>query len=211
MTEALHLPYGRPLVRADLDAMPDDGRKYELMDGILFVTPSPFAPEQLAEMPDDGHRYELIDGILVVSPAPKQLHQIVVGELFVALRSACPAEARVLIAPFDVALDAETIVQPDLLVARKTDLTEKNLPGAPLLAVEVLSPSTRALDLSLKKRRYADAGCPHYWIVDPDAPSITAWTLLDGTYAQTADAHDDEPFAVTEPFEVTFTPASLTR
>lgn len=65
------------------------------------------------------------------------------GELFVLLRAACPADLKVLLAPFDVALAADTVVQPDIVVARRTDLTSRDLPTAPVLAVEVLSPSTR--------------------------------------------------------------------
>ena len=96
----------------------------------------------LESMPDDGHRYELFDGALVVTPAPSMLHQTVSIELAMVLRLACPPELKVLAAPLDVLLGKNTGVQPDLLVARLADLAEKNLPTAPLLAVEILSPRT---------------------------------------------------------------------
>lgn len=205
------LPYGRSLTYADLGALREDCRKYELFDGILVVTPSPLSHDQLRSLPDDGHRYELIDGVLVVSPAPKRRHQIAVGEMFVILRAAGPDWARALLAPFDVVLPDTTVLQPDVFVARLSDLTDDGLVGPPLLAVEVLSPSTRAFDLAVKKDRLARAGCPHYWTVDPDRPSITAWTLVDGEYVRSAEAAGDHTFAVTAPFAVELIPADLIR
>ncbi len=179
--EVLGLPRGRALTRADLDAMPDD-----------------------------GHRYELIDGTLIVSPAPRPLHQRAIGNLYVLLRAAAPAHVEVLFAPLDVALTDDTVIQPDLIVAPRDAFTERDLPTAPLLAVEVLSPSTRGIDLLLKKDRLERAGCLHYWVVDPDEPSVIAWDLTDGSYRQAARAAGDEPFEASTPFPVAFTPAGLT-
>ena len=154
-------PRSRPLTRRDLDAMPDD-----------------------------GHRSELIDGCLVVTPAPTPRHQIVVSGLLRLLSTACPADLRVLVAPLDVVLADDTVVQPDVLVARRDDFTERDLPVAPLLAVEVLSPSTRRVDVTLKRARYEAAGCPSYWVLDPDHPSLTAWNLQDG-YVEVAHVEGD--------------------
>lgn len=179
-TEVLGLPRGRALTRRDLDVMPDD-----------------------------GHRYELLDGVLVVSPAPRFRHQDAVGALFKALDAAANGRLKVLFAPFDVLLSEDTVIQPDLLVAPREAFTERDLPGPPLLAVEVLSPSTRGIDLLLKKERLQRAGCPHYWVVDPDEPSITAWTLVDGAYVEVARASGDVTFEVTDPLAVRLTPASL--
>ncbi|MFT4085561.1 MAG: Uma2 family endonuclease [Gordonia sp. (in: high G+C Gram-positive bacteria)] len=102
-----------------------------------------------------------------MSPAPTPRHQRASGRLFVALSAVCPPGVEALSAPLDVALTTDTVIQPDIVVAFTTDLTEHNLPTAPLLAVEALSPSTREIDLHLKKARLARAGCPHYWMVDP--------------------------------------------
>lgn len=179
-TELLGLPRGRALTRADLD-----------------------------RLPDDGHRYELLDGILVVSPAPRYVHQVAVGNLLVRLASTLPAHLQVLVAPFDVVLADDTVIQPDLLVAPRAEFTERDLPGPPLLAIEVLSPSTRGIDLLLKKERLARAGSPHYWVVDPDLPSITAWTLRDGAYAEAGAATGADLFEVDEPFPIRFSAASL--
>ena len=174
------MPRGREFTRADLDAMPDD-----------------------------GHRYELIDGILVVTPAPSARHQTIVLNLAIALKQACPDEFQVFVAPFDVALAVDTIVQPDLLVARRVDLTERDLPAAPVLAVEVLSPSTCRVDLTLKRSRYEAAGCPSYWVVDADEPSLTAWELRDGGYVEVAHVTGDEQFVISTPYNVTVTPTAL--
>ncbi len=176
------LPYGRELTRADL-----------------------------AAAPDDGHRYELIDGVLVVSPAPRVRHQWVLSGLFRILDNACPPHLKLLFAPVDVVLADDTVIQPDLVVAPHEAFTESDLPVAPLLAVEVLSPSTRGVDLLLKKDRLQRAACPHYWVVDPDEPSVTAWDLVDGGYRERAHVSGTKPFEVTTPFPVSFTPASLTE
>jgi len=89
--------------------------------------------------PDDGRRHELIDGVLLVTPAPSVRHQVAVANLFALLRAGCPESLIALTAPLDVALADDTIVQPDLVVARRQDFTEQDLPTAPLLVVEVLS------------------------------------------------------------------------
>jgi len=174
------LPRGRALTRADLDAIPDD-----------------------------GYRYELIDGALIVSPAPRIVHQVAVVRLLVTVEGARSDEFLALTAPTDVVLADDTVVQPDLIVARRSDFTDRDLPVAPLLAVEVLSPSTRGIDLLLKKDRLERAGCRHYWVVDPDEPSITAWSLVDGGYQQTGRATGDDPLEIVDPFVCTVIPSAL--
>jgi Uma2 family endonuclease len=199
---------GQPFTAADLASMPDDGRHYEVVDGALIVTGGT-TPAYLETTPDDGLRYELIDGVLVVTPSPGLHHQVVVSELLVLLYGAATEGCRVLVAPFDVALDAATVVIPDVLVARRSDLTAKNLPASPLLAVEVLSPSTRRIDRTRKFEKYQRAGIPSYWIVDPLVPSLVAWELRDGAYVRVAEVSGEEAFAATEPFPVTVVPAAL--
>ena len=176
------LPYSRPLTRDDLDAMPDD-----------------------------GHRYELLDGMLIVSPAPRHLHQRAVGRVFRLLDDAAPADLEALMAPFEVVLAIDTVFQPDLLVAAREDFTDRDLPAVPLLAVEVLSPSTRLFDLNTKKARYEQAGVPSYWVIDcdKDAPSVTVWELLDGGYAEAGRATGDETIHVERPYPVRLCPVDL--
>ncbi len=100
-------------------------------------------------------------------------------------------------------------MQPDLLVARRVDFTTRDLPVAPLLAVEILSPSTRRFDLMLKRSRLEAAGCASYWVVDPHRPSLVAWDLRDGVYVEVANVSGDEVFRATRPFDVAVIPADL--
>lgn len=138
-----------------------------------------FTEDDLPGMPDDGNRYEIVDGSLIVTPSPIRRHQRAVVALTRRLAQACPPDLEVLVAPFDVRISATTVLQPDVLVTSRDDGDQRQLPGPPLLAVEVLSPSTRLIDLGLKRARYEAAGCPSYWVVDPVAPSLTAWQLVD--------------------------------
>lgn len=179
-TEPPPARHGGPFVRADLDAMPDDGR-----------------------------RYELIDGILIVSPSPRFRHQFVLSELNDVVKAACPDDLVVLFAPFDIALDDANVMQPDLLVARKSAFTERDLPTAPLLAVEVLSPSTARVDRTLKWDRYRTAGTPAYWIVDPGTPSITIWELEGDRYVEKAHLTGDAEHTVEIPFPMTLRASAL--
>ncbi|MEJ7833334.1 MAG: Uma2 family endonuclease [Nocardioides sp.] len=168
-----------------------------------------FTPADLAAMPDDGNRYELIDGALIVTPSPVTRHQVAVGELHLLLRLACPDSLRVLMAPLDVTISSNTVMQPDLLVAPRDSFLVEGLAGAPLLAVEVLSPSTRHIDLGLKRSRYEAAGCASYWVLDAAAPSIVAWELEDGAYVEVGRAVADEALVVARPFALTLVPRDL--
>ncbi|MEJ7831516.1 MAG: Uma2 family endonuclease [Nocardioides sp.] len=102
----------------------------------------PFTRDDLDSMPDDGYRYEIIDGALIVTPAPSWDHQRAQGRLMVMLANLCPPDLEVLSAPFDVALAEDTVIEPDIVVARTADYARRGLATAPVLAVEVLSPST---------------------------------------------------------------------
>jgi Uma2 family endonuclease len=163
----------------------------------------------LADAPDDGHRYELIDGVLIVSPAPSQRHQRASFLLAMRLEAACPPEFQVIPAPFNVVLAVDTVVQPDILVGRIAEFTDADLPAAPVLAVEVLSPSTWRFDLVLKRSRFESAGVAHYWVVDPAEPSITVWTLTDGAFAEPRRAVGDEELVIDEPFALRLRPRDL--
>lgn len=182
MTAVTALPFSRPLTRADL-----------------------------AGLPDDGHRYELIDGTLIVSPGPQLPHQDMVGNLHLLLRAACPPHLKVVLAPFDVVLADDTVIEPDLLVAPREQFTRADLPGPPLLAVEVLSPSTRRVDLLLKRDRLQAAGVPSYWLVDPAEPSVTVLELRDGVYVQAGSGSGtgSEPVDVVLPFPLRLVAADL--
>lgn len=171
----------------------------------------PFTVDDLEGMPDDGKRYELIDGELLVSPAPRYAHQIVSMELSALLHAVCPSDLRVIPAPFAVQPDRSNEVQPDVLVARHADFTERNLPKAPVLAVEIISPSSRLVDANLKKAFYERLAAPRYWLVDPDAeaPVLTVFALVDGRYEQVAKVDGEQPYEADLPFPVRVVPARL--
>ncbi|MGH3095699.1 MAG: Uma2 family endonuclease [Streptosporangiales bacterium] len=168
--------------------------------------------DDLDALPDDGLQYELLDGLLLVTPVPIPIHQGVIGNLYLVLRDACPAGLTVFLAPLDWRPDLRTSLQPDLLVVRRDEIGEKNVTYPELaLAVEVLSPSTRRKDLVLKRSKYEDAGVGSYWVVDPKEPSVQAWDLVDGRYVETGVARGAEPVTLDRPFPVTLIPADLAQ
>jgi Uma2 family endonuclease len=181
------LPFGRPLTVDDLDDLPDD----------------------------DGHRYELVDGVLIVSPSPVWAHQSAQAAMQRLLHAACPPRLRVVGAPFDWRESRSTLLVPDVLVTRYDALREieggKYLLEPPLLAVEVLSPSTRRFDRLTKLSVYEDAGVTSYWLVDPDPeqPVLTVLELGDGRYVEAAQVTGTQAWTATLPFEVTIRPDDL--
>jgi Uma2 family endonuclease len=134
----------------------------------------------LDAMPEDGQRYEIIDGTLYVTPAPRIRHQDAVTQLVGLLLPyvAAVGEARVLVAPTDVRRGERTSVQPDLLVVR---LDDRGRVAAPMevrdlhLAIEVLSERSARTDRQDKRSLYQREGVSEYWIVDTDAWVIERW------------------------------------
>ncbi|MCE7011586.1 Uma2 family endonuclease [Kibdelosporangium philippinense] len=170
----------------------------------------PLTVEDLERMPDDGRRYELVDGVLFVSPAPGTRHQKVVLRLGALLDAVCPIDLEVLTAPFAVRSAIHTEVQPDVLVARYGDLTEKLLPVAPLLAVEVLPPSTAVIDANVKKDAYRKMGVLNYWIIDPLDAWLTVFELDESrNYVQVAEVKGEDVFEVRHPFPARIVVAEL--
>jgi Uma2 family endonuclease len=148
----------------------------------MRATHSEWTVDMLDALPDDGNRYELIDGRLYVTPAPSDVHQLVIGALHSRLRAYLRPEsvARVLMSPADVRRPdrRRNRVQPDLFVVR---LVGRNRPPYPfdladlLLAVEVESPSNQAYDHQTKRELYLSSGVPEYWIVNANARTIARW------------------------------------
>ena len=135
-----------------------------------------------AALPSDGRRYEVHDGELSVTPAPGRTHQRVVVRLVAALHAHVTARelGEVYVAPFDVILADTTIVQPDVIFVandRASILSERGAESAPTLVIETLSPSTRHIDQGMKLQLYARHAVPYYWIVDPDRPVIDVYRL----------------------------------
>ncbi len=163
----------------------------------------------LVDTPDDGFRYELCDGVLLVTGNPSNAHQIVVGELHLVLREGCPREMRVMLAPTGYEPTERRSFQPDLLVAWRADVTDAPISAPLLLAIEVLSPSTRSVDLVLKRAMYEESGVATYVVVDPLVPSVRAWQLQGGRYVEVGSAQGGAPLSLDHPFRVTLIPSEL--
>jgi Uma2 family endonuclease len=139
--------------------------------------------EDYLNLPDDGRRYEIIEGVLYVSNAPDIEHQFAVSELLLQLGLFAKQQqlGYVLTAPFEVHLSQRTRpVQPDVLFIRKEQWPKtavKYFEGAPALVVEVLSSSTRRVDQTIKFTAYEQAKVPEYWIVDPKTRFVQVFTL----------------------------------
>jgi Uma2 family endonuclease len=169
-----------------------------------------FTIEDLDKMPDDGHRYELLDGTLIVSPAPGLPHQRVVAALIFVLEQACP-EDLVVFPNVNVLFGAASAFEPDVVVASPPGIGGARLLRAPLLAVEILSPDSALRDLSLKKAAYERFGVPSYWVVDPDLdrPALRAFELTQGTYTEVANVAGDQVFHAQRPFQAEVVPSRL--
>ena len=180
--------------------------------------PAPLMPrdrewtvDDLESLPDDGLRYELIDGMLFVTPAPATPHQASIVGLVVALHAVCPADLQVLVSPIDYQPTRRRSVQPDLVVIRRSDVTEKNLVVAPLLVIEVLSPSTRRSDATLKRSVHEESGVASFWTFDPTVPSLHVSELVAGQFKEVAKASGAGQIWVERPFPVRLCPAELAK
>ena len=170
----------------------------------------PFTVAELDRMPDDGHRYELLDGVLVVSPRPTPAHQVVAFTLASILDRATPPEWQVVPEPA-VVVSRDTEFSPDIVVVARDQLSGAKITRPPILAVDVRSPSTALIDLNLKKAAYERFGVPSYWVVIPghSKPELIAFELRDGRYAEAARVSGDGVFAAHRPFDVQVVPARL--
>jgi len=121
-------------------------------------------------LPDDGQRYEVLAGELYVTPSPSYPHQHAAKHLFLQLHAFFEGNqlAEVFFAPLGVVLGRHDVAEPDLMVvADSSQLSQRGIEGAPLLIVEVLSPSHLRHDRLVKAARYLALGVRHYWLVDP--------------------------------------------
>ena len=137
----------------------------------------------------DDERYELLHGELVMAPAPLTDHQDILGGLYSEMRTFVKEYnlGHVLLAPTDVVLSDTDVVQPDILFVsneRRHIRTRENIQGAPDLVVEILSPATAERDRNVKSALYAQHGVHEYWLVDPDARTITVFLLNEGDFEE---------------------------
>ena len=147
----------------------------------------------LLHQPEDGRRYEIYDGEVFVVPSPLPLHQIVADNVAQLLREYSEAQGGIAItSPLDIVFSEYNVLQPDVVFfsAGRRHLVKLRevIRGHPDLVVEVLSPSTEATDRGRKLQTFARFGVPEYWIIDSDAPSIEILKLEAGVYALAAKA-----------------------
>ena len=141
----------------------------------------------LRELPEDGKRYELLEGELVASLMPTLKHQKVTGRTYaVLLRAEDAGYGEAYVAPVYVVFADDEVTEPDVIFIRRERLgiaTASEVRGAPDLVVEVLSPSTRRRDLRVKMQIYARFGVPFYWVADPEAETVQPYELTPQGYA----------------------------
>ncbi len=145
--------------------------------------------EAYAAIPNDGRRHEIIAGEHFVNAAPNIYHQHVSRHLQFQLFAAIELSGLgfVINAPVDVELSKHDVVQPDLVVVRKSQssiLIPTRVQGIPDLVIEILSPSHSDYDLSTKRQMYERCGVPEYWIVDPVEHKVIRLVLSDGIYQE---------------------------
>lgn len=162
----------------------------------------PFTVDDLEFMPDDGNVYELIDGVLFVSPPPGRRHQRALVRLGELLDETCPEELAVLWPPYVLRTSADTELRPDIQVAWDDDIADEVVFDAPELIVEVVDPASTINDRNNKKAAYERLGVPHYWVLDPSRPSMLVFELVDEAYEQVTEVVAEEPFETEEPFPV---------
>jgi Uma2 family endonuclease len=170
----------------------------------------PLTVADLERTPDDGRKYELVDGVLTVSPAPLIPHQVVVLELAVVLNAALPDDLAIVPGP-GLRMSEITELISDLVVVRREALDEPRLTAPPLLAVEVRSRSTALFDMNTKKAVYERFGIPSFWVVVPDRekPAVIVFELSRGSYEQVAHVTGDDGFQAERPFPVCIVPSQL--
>ena len=185
-----------------------------LSELLAMRIPRPLTVEDLFRLPDDGWRYELVDGSLIVSPPPVTNHQRTVVRLTALIAALVPRGFEP-VHDVALEIDESTTLVPDLVVARSDAFGRRSFtPADILLAVEVVSPSNARNDLVLKREVYASVGIPGYWILDGRTdPKITVMSL-DADARRYDVVHEighGQSVTLTDPFSVTLTPEELLR
>jgi Uma2 family endonuclease len=158
-----------------------------------------FTYEDYIHLPDDGKRYQIIEGEIYMTPAPIPYHQSILINLLILLRDFAENYklGKIYCAPCDVILSDENIVQPDIFFISKEReyiITEKNIQGAPDLVVEILSPSTAMLDKTLKIKLYEKFKVKEYWLADPGKREMEVLTLKGKSFESVGVFKGEESF-----------------
>ena len=146
-----------------------------------------FTYEDYLHLPDDGKRYQIIRGEVYMSPAPIPYHQRILFRLAQLMKNFVEEKGlgEVFLSPCDVIFSDENVVQPDIFFISKEQshiIAQKNIQGAPDLAVEIVSPHSLKIDKLLKRNLYAKYGVQEYWIVDGEKREAEVLVLRGKTY-----------------------------
>ena len=168
------------------------------------VRPIKFTLEDYLLFPDDGKRHELIDGEHYMTPAPNPRHQTISSNLHRIIGGFIHEKhlGRLFSAPTDVVLSEYDVVQPDLFfiaTPRLTMIGESRIEGAPDLAVEILSVTTRKADEMIKRKLYERYGVSEYWIVDPELQMIKVFRMTDHGYTRAVELSLEAQGSLTTP------------
>jgi Uma2 family endonuclease len=150
---------------------------------------------EFARLPDDGNRYEVIAGELYVTPPPETPHQVASGRFFIELSLFVTRQhnlGEVLYAPVAVLFGEGDYMEPDivfLLNEHKHYRTRRGIEGPPDLVIEIVSPSTARQDRGIKRERYAHYGVSEYWIIDADRRRVEVYRLQDDAEVPTVVTH----------------------
>jgi Uma2 family endonuclease len=180
----LHMPYGRDWTWSDLQ-----------------------------EIPDDGHRYEIVDGSLHVSPSPSRPHQVAASRLVRLLADAAPDDVEV-VETVDIDMENNVFEPDVVVMPAEFAYTTGGAlkPEQVLLAVEVVSPGSKRMDRMVKPSVLAEAGVPAYWRVEldgPGTPAVVVHELAGGVYREVVTVRAEESVVVDAPFAVRVRPAEL--
>lgn len=173
----------------------------------------PWSEEDLLGLPDDGQRYEVVEGALLVSPPPGGPHQRSSYRLTRVLDDAMPPDLTVVEA-MGVRLPENTTLIPDVLVAERDAVLANRsgiLDAAVVrLVVEIVSPGSKITDRLTKPSLYARAGIPCFWRVEPEeGPALVAYHLEGASYVEVASARPGKRLVVDEPLRVSLDPGDL--
>lgn len=180
---------------------------------ITFPNDRPLTVDDYLRLPEGPPNFELIAGAIVVNPVAVPLHARIAANLTFALFGACPPTMEVFGSPVDWVADDHHVFEPDVSVCERDKVGEKRLYLPPRLCVEILSPSTRKRDLTVKRAVYERGGVDAYWVIDPAGPHLLAWDLdpETGTYVEQADLTGEATYEATLPFPVSIDVAALIR
>ncbi|MGS0763749.1 Uma2 family endonuclease [Syntrophomonas curvata] len=155
--------------------------------------------QEYLDIPEEpGYRFEILDGMLIREPSPNVMHQRVSRRLQRILEDyfeEADSEGEIFDAPLDVTPLDYNVVQPDIFYVageQQPIVKDNRIDGAPVLVVEILSPSSRRKDRLQKMQIYQRAGVQHYWLVDPQDKTLECFAWYDGVYALVASGMDED-------------------